>query len=78
MPHPRLTTSPAILKNDKLATVIEERLAILGKTPRRASLDAGLTPDTVAQIISGRRKPRASTLEKLARVLGCELTMDTE
>jgi len=74
----RLSTAHDELEEDKLAAKIIAHLDLLGKTPRRASLDAGLSPDTVPHIISGRRKPRASTLEKLARVLGCELTMDVD
>lgn len=56
-----------------LTEQIVSRLAILGMTERRAALQAGLSPDSVKEIIAGRRRPRPGTLKRIGRALGCEL-----
>ena len=55
----------------KLADFIEERLQIVEKTPRAASIEATGNPDTIRNIQRGKSaNPRSDTLHKLAPVLG--------
>jgi len=49
---------------------IRERLNELGKTARAASIEAGLHPDTIRNVLRERsKKPRGDSLLKLARAL---------
>jgi lambda repressor-like predicted transcriptional regulator len=57
----------------RLRQQILGRLKALGLSARQASLQAGLSPDCDKEIVAGRRRPRPSTLNRLGRVLGCEL-----
>jgi len=57
----------------RLSQQILGRLKALGMSERQASLQAGLSPDCVKEIVAGRRRPRPDTLNRLRRVLGCEL-----
>ena len=53
---------------------IRERLDLLRRNPREASLAAGLGPDAIRTILSGRSKsPRGDTLAALARELQCDV-----
>lgn len=55
-----------------LATRIRERLEFLRMTPRRASLQAGLSPAAVGKMLNGTSEsPRYSSLEALSTVLQC-------
>ncbi len=60
--------------NDDLKSRVRERLAEIGKTPRAASVDAGLHPDTIRNVLRERSvKPRADSLAKLAQALDCSV-----
>jgi SOS-response transcriptional repressor LexA len=49
---------------------IQGRLRELGKSARRASLDGGLTPDAIRNVLRSKsRNPRRDTLEGIARGL---------
>lgn len=53
---------------------IRERLELLRRSPRDVSLKAGLGPDAIRTILSGRsRSPRGETLQALAEELQCEV-----
>jgi len=55
---------------DPLKKRIRDRLNDLGKSARSASLDAGLHPDTIRNVLRERSKnPRGDSLVKLARAL---------
>lgn len=63
-------TNPTLLQERVLA-----RLAELRRSPRDVSLRAGLGPDAIRTIISGRsRSPRADTLAALADELQCDVS----
>lgn len=53
---------------ERLAELREERALTL----RELSAMSGVATDTINQIELGHRRPRASTLRKLARALGVE------
>ncbi len=56
--------------NIELKDRIRERLKDLGKTARAASIEAGLHPDTIRNVLRERsKKPRGDSLVKLARAL---------
>ncbi|MGE4527281.1 MAG: XRE family transcriptional regulator [Rhodospirillaceae bacterium] len=60
--------------NERLKSRIRDRLQAMGKTPRGASVDAGLHPDTIRNVLRERSKqPRADSLMKLARALDCSM-----
>jgi len=60
--------------NERLKNRVRDRLQTLGKTARAASLDAGLHPDTIRNVLRERSKqPRADSLMKLARALDCSM-----
>lgn len=60
--------------NDALKSRVRNRLAELGKTPRGASVDAGLHPDTIRNVLRERSKtPRIDSLSRLARALDCSI-----
>lgn len=62
------------MMNDDLKSRVRERLKALNKTPRAASVDAGLHPDTIRNVLRERSvKPRADSLAKLARALECSV-----
>lgn len=62
------------MMNDDLKSRVRERLKALDKTPRAASVDAGLHPDTIRNVLRERSvKPRADSLAKLARALECSV-----
>ncbi len=62
------------MTNDDLKSRVRERLKALDKTPRAASVDAGLHPDTIRNVLRERSvKPRADSLAKLARALECSV-----
>lgn len=53
---------------------VKQRLEEMRLTARKASLQAGLGPDAIRLILSGRSKsPRGDTLLNLAQVLQCEV-----
>jgi phage repressor protein C with HTH and peptisase S24 domain len=57
-----------------VAREIERRRKLLGKTPRGLSLEAGLKPNYVRDILIGQsRNPAPEKLAKIAAVLGCTL-----
>lgn len=57
-----------------LAQRVAQRVAELRLTARQASLNAGLGPDAVRTILTGRsRSPRARNLAALARELQCDV-----
>ena len=50
---------------------IDERLKVIGKSPRAASMEAGGSPDLIRNITRGKSKsPRGENLTRLAKVLG--------
>ena len=54
---------------------IQGRLRELGKSARRASIDGGLTPDAIRNVLRSKsRNPRRDTLEGIAR--GLDWTME--
>jgi SOS-response transcriptional repressor LexA len=60
-----------IMEND-FKSRIKERLDILGLSARKASLLAGLHPDTLGKVLQGNTKSlRGDNLTKIARVLKC-------
>lgn len=60
--------------NERLKNRVRDRLQAMGKTPRAASVDAGLHPDTIRNVLRERSKqPRADSLMKLARALDCSM-----
>lgn len=60
-----------MLEND-LKSRIKERLAVLGLSARKASILAGLHPDTLGKVLQGSTKSlRGDNLTKIARVLKC-------
>lgn len=62
------------MMNETLKARVRERLKALDKTPRAASVDAGLHPDTIRNVLRERsRKPRADSLAKMARALECSV-----
>lgn len=62
------------MMNEALKARVRERLKALDKTPRAASVDAGLHPDTIRNVLRERsRKPRADSLAKMARALECSV-----
>lgn len=62
------------MTNETLKARVRERLKALDKTPRAASVDAGLHPDTIRNVLRERsRKPRADSLAKMARALECSV-----
>jgi len=59
---------------DPLKNRIRARLDELGKTARAASLEAGLHPDTIRNVLRERsKKPRGDSLVKLAHALDCSV-----
>jgi len=66
--HPGAAEDPWL----PIREAITARLAVLGLTQRQASLQAGLSPDCVKEIVAGRRRPRPDTLKRIGRVLGCD------
>lgn len=62
------------MMNERLKTRVRDRLLALGKSGRAASLEAGLHPDTVRNVLRERSKqPRGDSLLKLARALDCSV-----
>jgi phage repressor protein C with HTH and peptisase S24 domain len=62
------------MMNETLKARVRDRLKALNKTPRAASVDAGLHPDTIRNVLRERsRKPRADSLAKMARALECSV-----
>ena len=62
------------MMNETLKARVRDRLKALNKTPRAASVDAGLHPDTIRNVLRERsRKPRADSLSKMARALECSV-----
>lgn len=58
---------------DTLKDRINQRLADLGLSAREASMKAGLSPDTLGKVISGKtRNLRGDNLVAVARVLDCD------
>lgn len=55
-----------------LADFIRERLRVIGKSPRDASIEATGSPDAIRNIFRGKSEhPRGDTLRNLARALRC-------
>ncbi len=62
------------MSNERLKSRIRDRLRALGKSGRAASLEAGLHPDTIRNVLRERSKqPRGDSLLKLARALDCSV-----
>ncbi len=60
--------------HEPIAERIQLRLDTLGKSARRASMEAGLGPDAIHNILRGKSaNPRRSTLGKLAGPLQCSV-----
>jgi transcriptional regulator with XRE-family HTH domain len=73
-----MTTSKATGRSDATEGLLQrrlrERLMALRRTPRSVSIDAGLSPDALRMILSGRsQNPRSDTLAALAEVLDCDV-----
>jgi len=59
-------------RRERLNREIRRRIHLIGVSPKKLSLDAGLSETAVKDILSGKSaNPKHDTLEKIARKLGC-------
>lgn len=64
-------TSPTPGGRAAVKGAIEERLGVLGWSPRRLSEEAGLGPNAVSEFLSGKRSwPRPATWRAIEKALG--------
>lgn len=57
----------------ELSAFLSEKMRIRNITIRELSKQSGISIPELKDIISGKRKPRGLTLNKIAGALGCEL-----
>jgi transcriptional regulator with XRE-family HTH domain len=53
-----------------IATILRELIRRDGRSPRRVSMDAGMSPDAARNVMNGIAAPRQRTLDALAATLG--------
>ncbi len=67
--------TPPGSESSPLAERVETRLDRLSLSPEAAAHRAGLPPDSIARLLSGRAPPpRGTALRKLAEVLECSIS----